>query len=134
MERRLNFKEFHYLGGVMDKLLQSRLASVLAIVLGAWLMLSPIWISVSGAALISLLIVGGIMILSGLVQLLTEVTIPSIVLGLAAVYLFISAFGFNVSTGMIWNEVVSAVIAFVLATWDGIEISEVSQLHHGGRA
>lgn len=118
----------------MDKLLQSRLASVLAIVLGAWLMLSPIWISVSGAALISLLIVGGIMILSGLVQLLTEVTIPSIVLGLAAVYLFISAFGFNVSTGMIWNEVVSAVIAFVLATWDGIEISEVSQLHHGGRA
>ena len=118
----------------MDKLLQSRFASVLAIVLGAWLMLSPIWISVSGAALTSLMIVGGIMILSGLVQLVTEVTIPSIVLGLAAVYLFISAFSYSVSTAMIWNEVVSAVVAFVLATWDGIETSEVAQLHHGGSA
>ena len=117
----------------MRELYQSRLASVLAIVAGAWLMLSPIWISITGGALASLLIVGAIMILSGFVQLFTDSSLPSWVTGLAAVWLFISAFAFSgVSGAVMWNEVLVAIAGFILATWDGIEVAEVQRHHHAG--
>ena len=110
---------------------QSRLASVLTGLAGLWLMLSPIWISISGAALTSLLITGAVMIVFSLIQLGWENTLPSWINALAAVWLFISAFSFSVSAAVVWNQVIFAIVTFVLATWDGAEISQVNRLHHG---
>ena len=115
----------------MDDLAQSRTASVLTILLGIWLALSPIWIALSGAgAVVSLYIVAGIMILFGLVQLFTENSSPSWVVSLASVWLFISAFVLSVSGTAAWNQALTAIVAFVLAIWDGAEITHVHQTHH----
>lgn len=114
----------------MQSLSQSRVASVLTIVVGAWLLLSPLAISITGAALVNLLIVGGVMAVAGLVQLFWMNTFPSWITALAAIWLFIAAFAFSVSTGAAWNQAISAIVAFILATWDGVEVSEVQREHH----
>ena len=114
----------------MERLSQSRLASVLMVLLGAWVMISPAFISITGAALVSLLITGGVIIVFGLIQLAWENTLPSWVNGLAAIWLFVSAFIFTVSTAVMWNQIISAVVAFVLSTWDGVEMGEVQRLRH----
>lgn len=115
----------------MERLSQSRFASVLTMLVGAWLMLSPVFISITGTALVSLLITGGVMIVAGFVQLFWENTLPSWVVGLAAVWLLITAFTYSVSSAAAWNQVISAIVAFIFATWDGVEMSEVHRLHHG---
>jgi xanthine/uracil/vitamin C permease (AzgA family) len=114
----------------MQNLSQSRLASVLAVIVGAWLLLTPLAISMTGAALVNILVVGGVIALAGLVQLFWMNTLPSWVTALAAIWLFISAFAYSVSNGAAWNEVVFAVVTFILATWDGIEVGQVRREHH----
>src|SRR5882757_3143707 len=118
----------------MGELEQSRYASVLAVLLGAYLMISPAFISITGAALGSLLITGGIIVLAGLVQLFWKNSVPSWVMALAAAWLLISAFTFTVSNAVSWNQVISAILAFILASWDGAEISEFNAKHHAGMA
>jgi len=118
----------------MRELSQSRFASTLTIILGIWLLVSPIFISITGAALVSLLITGAIITLAGLVQLAWENSVPSWIVGLAAIWLFISALGYTVSGAVVWNQVIFAIIAFALAIWDGIEISTVQNRHHAGMA
>lgn len=115
----------------MKELTQSRVASVLTFLLGGWLLMSPVFISVTGGALVSLLIVGGVLAVAGAVQYFWENSFPSWIAALAALYFFVSALGFNVSTAMMWNEIVGSVAAFLLATWDGVETTEVHRLHHG---
>jgi hypothetical protein len=114
-----------------NRLSQSRVASSLTVLLGAWVMLSPIFISMTGAALTSLLITGGVMVVFGLIQIAWQNTLPSWINALAAVWLLVSAFTFSdISNAMAWNQVISAIIAFVLSTWDGVEMGEVQRLHH----
>jgi hypothetical protein len=115
----------------MQDITQSRIASVLTTGVGVWLLVSPLFISVTGNALINLLVVGGVVTVAGLVQLIWENTIPSWINALAAVWLFIAAFMFSgISTTVAWNEAISAAVAFLLATWDGIEIDQVHREHH----
>jgi len=114
----------------MEQLSQSRLASALTVLLGVWIMVSPVFISISGAALTSLLITGGVMIVFGLVQMAWENSLPSWINALAAVWLFVSAFTFTVSNAVIWNQVISALLAFALAVWDGAEMGAVQRMHH----
>ena len=114
----------------MEQLSQSRLASTLTVLLGVWIMVSPVFISISGAALTSLLITGGVMVVFGLVQMAWENSLPSWINALAAVWLFVSAFTFTVSNAVIWNQVISAIIAFALAVWDGAEMGAVQRMHH----
>lgn len=114
----------------MRDLTQSRVASVLTFLLGGWLLVSPIWISITGGALVSLLIVGGVLALAGAAQFFWDNSLPSWVAMLAAAYFFVSALGFSVSHAVMWNEIVSAIAAFILASWDGVETSEVHRLHH----
>lgn len=114
----------------MERLSQSRLASSLTVILGAWVMLSPIFISITGAALTSLLITGAIFIVFGLIQLIWDRSLPSWVNALAAVWLFVSAFTFTVSTAVVWNQVMSAIIGFTLASWDGAEVSTIHRMRH----
>ncbi len=114
----------------MRELSQSRLASSLTVLLGIWVMISPIFISITGGALVSLLITGGVMIVFGLIQLFWENTFPSWINALAAVWLLVSAYIFGVSAAMAWNQTISAIVAFILSTWDGVEMGEVQRLRH----
>ena len=120
----------------MERLSQSRLASSLMVVVGAWLMISPIFISTTGAALVSLLIVGAVMIVFGFVQMATENTLPSWINAIAAIWLLISTLFFSMSAAVIVNQIIFAVVGFALATWDGAEMGEVHRLHqtHQGMA
>jgi hypothetical protein len=116
----------------MDKLSKSRLASGLIILVGIWLMLTPVFISMTGAALVNILIVGGLITLAGLIQLFWVNSLPSWVTAIVAIWLFISAFAFSVSSGAAWNIAIFAIITFLLATWDGVEMGEFERQHHLG--
>ncbi|MEJ0073494.1 MAG: hypothetical protein WDN27_05455 [Candidatus Saccharibacteria bacterium] len=116
----------------MERLSQSRLASALTIAVGAWLMLSPIFISTTGAALVSLLIVGAVMIVFGFAQLGTDNTSPSWINAAASLWLLVSTLFLGMSGAVITNQVIFAIIGFILATWDGAEMGEVHRLRHSG--
>ena len=109
---------------------QSRLASVLMLGIGAWLMASPLFISVSGAAFTNVLIVGGIIALAGLTQLIWKNTLPSWISAVAAVWLLVSAFIFSADTSFVWSVVLSAVATFTLAVWDGVEVNHFQHSGH----
>ena len=117
-------------GVIMRDLTQSRIASGLVVVAGAWLLFTPLVISITGAALVSLFITGGVMVLAGLIQMFWMNTLPSWVNALAAIWLFISAFAFTVSTATSVNEVIVALVVLILASWDSIEANEVRQERH----
>lgn len=114
----------------MEDRSQSKLASVLTLLVGIWVAISPIWISVTGGALTSVIITGIVVALAGLVQYFWENPLPSWISGLAAVWLFISAFSFGVSHAMMWSQILSAIATFLLASWDGVEISHVHEHSH----
>jgi hypothetical protein len=106
---------------------QSRFASALMMLAGIWVALSPIWISLTGGALVSVIATGSVIALAGLVQMFWKAVVPSWVAALAAVWLFASAFIYTINTGASWNQVIVAVATIVLAYWDGFEVSHVRQ-------
>lgn len=119
----------------MQSLQQSRMASILTIIAGAWIILSPLfWITVSGAALVNTLIIGAVVVIAGLAQLGWINSLPSWVNGIAAVWLFIAAFAFSVTTGAAWNMVISALVVFLLSIWDGAEITQAQHEYREHRA
>lgn len=109
---------------------QSRLASILSLLVGIWVVISPIWVSVSGAALISVVTVGIIIIVAAALQFFVDVAIPSWIVAIAAVWLLLSTFAFGVSTAAMYNQILSALVAFVLAYWDGMEIAHIEAHRH----
>lgn len=113
----------------MDNVMQTRVASVLTVVVGAWLLISPLFISITGAALVSTLIVGAIVVVAGAVQAFWESTFPSWVSGLAALWMAISTISFGMSGALLWSTLVAAAATFLLAVWDGIEVDQVAQRH-----
>lgn len=116
----------------MERLSQSRIASSLLILLGAWLVLSPAALSYSGAALVSILGVGALVGLSGLLQMFWESSLPSWTASVLAVYLFISAFIYRLGNLESWNMAAAGVVIFLIATWDGVEIGEFHRQHNLG--
>lgn len=110
---------------------QSRLASILALLVGIWVVISPVWISMSGAAMASLIIVGIIIIVSSLLQLgYGREMAPSWIVALAAVWLFISAFMFTMGAGAMYSQMISAILAFIFAVWDGVEVKNIQSHQH----
>ncbi|HET6924777.1 MAG TPA: hypothetical protein VFH39_03040 [Candidatus Saccharimonadales bacterium] len=111
---------------------QSKFASILTLLLGIWVAISPIWISVTGGAVASVIATGSVIAVFSLIQYFWENTLPSWIVGLAAVWLFITTFAFGgVSGGAVVNLVISSVATFILAIWDGAEVS-ISHQHHVG--
>lgn len=105
---------------------QTRVASVLTTGVGAWLLASPLFITVSKGALANVLIVGGIIALAGIVQFfLGKSSLPSWISALAALWLLGSVLIFSAGVAFAWSAVLSAVAAFALAIWDGIEVNHV---------
>jgi hypothetical protein len=109
----------------MESLTQSRFASALTFLAGVWVATSPAYITMSTAAQTNTIIVGVVIALAGLVQMFWTNVLPSGLGMLAAVYLFVSAFVYNISTADRWNLLIAAVVTFLLTSWDGAEISDV---------
>lgn len=109
---------------------QSRTASAIIFLVGLWVALSPIWITMTHGQMASVIATGSLMALCGLVQYFWESTLPSWISGLASIWLFISAFLFSASTGVRWSNILSAIAVFILSYWDGFEVSQLSELHH----
>lgn len=114
----------------MNDRTQSVVASLLTIAAGAWLLLTPAFTSVTGAALTNMLIVGGVVAFFGLVQTFWVNVLPSWLNGLAAVWTFVAAFAVDMSTTATWNMAVAAVVILMLAIWDGMEIAHYENRTH----
>jgi len=116
----------------MNERVQKIIASTLELAVGVWLLVSPLVLAVSGAALVNVLIVGSVIALAGLAQLVWTNTLPSWVSAVAGMWLVASAFIFNVDSGFAWSIVLSAIAVIILAVWDGVEVSHIQ--HHGHQA
>ena len=114
----------------MNDVMQTRVASVLTAVVGAWMLVSPLFISITGRALISTLVVGGILVVAGIVQYFWENTIPSWVSGLTAVWLAVSTIVFQLSGALLWSSLIAALATFFLAIWNVLEVDQVAEQHH----
>lgn len=114
----------------MDTQMQTRLAAALTAIVGVWLLVTPLFISMSGAALVNILVIGAVVALAGIVELFWTNTLPSWLSALAAVWLFVSILFFDMSSAAAWNMAIAAIVTFVVSVWDG---AEVSQLQQGGQ-
>lgn len=114
----------------MNDRIQSIVASLLTVAAGVWLLLTPVFTSVTDTALTNMLVVGGVVAFFGLVQAVWTDVLPSWINGLAAVWAFITAFTVEMSTAATWNMAVAAVVIFLLAIWDGIEVSHFDRRTH----
>lgn len=106
---------------------QSRLANSLTLLVGLWVALSPMWVPVSGAALVSVVVTGLVIVAASIVQFFTVSTLPSWTMGAAAAWLLVSAVFYGVGLAAMWSQVLSALAVIGLAYWDGVE---VSHMHH----
>lgn len=106
----------------MKDINQSRLASVLALLVGVWVALSPAWITMSSGARISTLLTGIVIIAASATQYFIKNTLPSWINGAAAAWLFLSMFTFSMGTAAAWSAVLSAIAVVILSTWDGVEV------------
>ena len=113
----------------MDDVTQMRVASLSAAVVGVWLLVSPLVISISGGALVSTLIVAGVLVLARIVQIFWENTIPSWVCGLTTIWMSISVVAFSMSGALLWSTLAAAAAVFLLALWDGVEVDQVAHHH-----
>lgn len=111
---------------------QSRLASVLSLLVGIWVVLSPIWTSLSGGALASTIITGIVIMAASVAQYFWNNVVPSWIMGLAAVWLLISTMLYAVSAAAAWSQILSAIAVAVLAYWDALEVTHLqsSDKHH----
>ncbi len=111
---------------------QSRLASSLTLLVGLWVVLSPMWISVSSDALASVIITGLVIVAASIAQYFWDSVVPSWIMGLAAVWLFVSTLVYGVSAAAAWSQILAAVAVVALAYWDGVEVAHLRQdgTHH----
>jgi hypothetical protein len=111
----------------MEAQVQTRTGSVITLLIGVWIALSPIWITMTGGQITSVIITGVIIALAGLVQYFWANSLPSWISGLASVWLFISAFLFSAGTGVRWSNILSAIAVFLLSFWDGVEVTHLGE-------
>jgi hypothetical protein len=114
----------------MNDLSQSRFASTLTLIIGAWVTISPTWINMTSGAMASTYAVGIILILASLAQYFIRSSWPSWINGIAAVWLFLSIFFYGMSAGAVWSAVIAAILLVVIAVWDGMEIENYTHHHH----
>lgn len=106
---------------------QSRIAVSLALLVGIWVILSPLWISVSGGALASVIIMGLVIVAASIARYFRKNVVPSLVMGLAAAWLLLSTIAYGIEAAAAWNQILSGIVLAVLAYWDWAEVTELQQ-------
>lgn len=113
----------------------SRLQDYVAVVLGAFAALSPIWLDTSGRAMWSLIVLGVLVALCGLAQI-TSPTMASLdyAMGLFGVLLFLSPWvmDYTAYSGASWTAWIVGVLTVVVAVAALPVMS--SRMHGGGLA
>ncbi len=110
-----------------------RTASVITMIVGVWLVISPLFISITGGALVNQLVIGAIFFVLGVAQMVSRNTVASWLTGIAAIWIIASAFVLNLSTGSIWNEAVTGLVALAMAIWDGQAVTRLNASHQPTR-
>ena len=111
---------------------QSRLASVLAALVGLYVALSPIWTTMTHGAMASAIATGSVIVVASLWQLGTKSTAPSWLNGIAAIWLIVGASIFGSFSFSIWSQVVAGLAVLFLASWDATEIANYNNQSHMG--
>lgn len=91
------------------------------------MILSPIWLQMSGGATTSAIITGAIIVVFSAIQYFWENSLPSWITGAAAVWAFISVFILTMSGGAALSMILSAVAVFLISLWDGAEVDAIEQ-------
>lgn len=102
---------------------------MLTLLLGIWMAISPIWLHMTGGAAASAIATGGVIGVFSIIQYFWSNTFPSWVMGLAAIWAFISAFIFAMSGGAVLSMILTAIAVFILSYWDGLEVAETNRHH-----
>ncbi|HET9098464.1 MAG TPA: hypothetical protein VFN51_02500 [Candidatus Saccharimonadales bacterium] len=110
---------------------QSKLASTLAAIVGAYIGLSPIWTTMTEGVMVSAIATGSVIFLASLWQMATKSTLPSWINGLASIWLIIGAIIFGAYSFSVISQIVAGVAVFFLASWDGAEVSNYNNRHYG---
>jgi hypothetical protein len=109
---------------------------VVAIVIGVFAALSPLWLDTNNAAMWSLIVLGVLVALSGLVHMSRpEMTVAEYAMAVFGVLLFLSPWvmNFDAFTGASWTAWVVGVLAVVVAV-TGLPMMSSRMHAHGGLA
>ena len=114
----------------------SRMQDVVAIVIGVFAALSPLWLDTNNAAMWSLIVLGVLVALSGLVHMSRpEMTAAEYAMAVFGVLLFLAPWvmNFDAFTGASWTAWVVGVLAVVVAV-TGLPMMSSRMHGHGGLA
>ncbi|MFD4366044.1 SPW repeat protein [Rhodococcus sp. NPDC058521] len=114
----------------------SRMQDVVAVVIGVFAALSPMWVDTNNAARWSLIVLGALVALSGLVHMARpEMGWAEYAMGIMGVLLFLSPWvmGFSGMGGAAWTAWVVGVLAVVVAV-TGLPMMSSRMHGHGGLA
>ncbi len=109
----------------MQQQTQERIASGIIALAGLVTLSLPLFITIEGGALISLLFTGISLTILGLVQLFVRNSLPSILSVLVAIWGMASAFLFDMSNSAMISLLVTAGVTFFASLWSGFEASEL---------
>lgn len=115
---------------------QSRLQDYVAVVLGVYALLSPIWVDTNGTARWSLIVLGVLVALSGLAQIYRPaMAATDYAMGLFGVLMFISPWVMNYTafSGASWTAWVVGVLTVVVAV-AALPVMDARMHGHGGLA
>lgn len=114
----------------------SRMQDVVAVVIGVFAVLSPMWLDTNNAARWSLIVLGALVALSGLVHMARpEMGWVEYAMGIMGVLLFISPWvmDYSAMSGAAWTAWVVGVLAVVVAV-TGMPMMSARMHGHGGLA
>lgn len=111
---------------IMKNNTQIRVASGVLATIGLWMMLLPLFTTIEGGALVSVVVSGMILIVSAGLQVMVKNSLPSIVSALVGLWLMTSVLVFSVSEVAAMNILIAGMLTFFASVWDGIEVAEVS--------
>lgn len=114
----------------------SRMQDVVAVVIGVFAALSPMWVDTNNAARWSLIVLGALVALAGLVHMARpEMGWAEYAMGVMGVLLFLSPWvmGYSGMGGAAWTAWVVGVLAVVVAV-TGLPMMSSRMHGHGGLA
>ncbi|MFZ2176744.1 MAG: SPW repeat protein [Rhodococcus sp. (in: high G+C Gram-positive bacteria)] len=114
----------------------SRMQDVAAIVIGVFAAISPIWLDTNNAAMWSLIVLGALVALSGLVHMYRpDMTVAEYGMALFGVLLFLAPWVMNFDSlrGASWTAWVVGVLTVVVAV-TGMPVMSARMHGHGGIA
>lgn len=113
----------------MSDEVQARLASLLTILVGAYVALSPLWTAMSHEVMISAIVTGVIVTAASIWQFFSKATFPTWINAVAAIWLIVGVLTLGTYTFATWSQILAGAAVFLLAGWDGAEVAHYNHDH-----